>query len=107
MSISGDAGIIDPAIFAIVLPEPVLHSKIFTGVKVTGVKLYAAVKIGAMDTGRSTTANFLRHATAGECQPRPVEPNTAFVFARDPNHYRSGIHYLAKTHIEAAWWFGW
>jgi hypothetical protein len=39
MSISGDAGIIDPAIFAIMLPEPVLHSKIFTGVKVSGVKL--------------------------------------------------------------------
>jgi hypothetical protein len=50
MSISGDAGIIDPAIFAIVLPEPVLHSKIFTGVKVIRVKLYTAVKIVAMDT---------------------------------------------------------
>ena len=50
MSISGNASIIDPAIFAIVLPEPVLHSKIFTGVKVTGVKLYTTVKIVAMDT---------------------------------------------------------
>ena len=30
MSISENAGIIDPAIFAIVLPEPVLHSKIAT-----------------------------------------------------------------------------
>jgi hypothetical protein len=50
MSISGDADIIDPPIFAIVLPQPVLHSKIFTGVKVTGVNLYTAVKIVSMDT---------------------------------------------------------
>ena len=39
---------INPAISAIVPAEPVLHSEVFTLIKMTGVKFYAAVKIIAM-----------------------------------------------------------
>jgi hypothetical protein len=46
--ISRTSGIIDPAICAIVSAKPVLHSEIFTDIKVAGVNLYAALKVVAM-----------------------------------------------------------
>ena len=45
---SRHSSIINPAISAIVPSEPVLHSEVFTVIKMTGVKFYAAVKIIAM-----------------------------------------------------------
>jgi len=50
LAITGDSrtsGIIDPTICAIVSAKPVLHSEIFTGIKVAGVNLYTALKIVA------------------------------------------------------------
>src|SRR6516225_6942560 len=84
LAITGDSrtsGIIDPTICAIVSAKPVLHSEIFTGIKVAGVNLYTALKIVAMHSCCPADAHLLGQAAASECQPRPVKPYASFVCA--------------------------
>jgi hypothetical protein len=78
---SRNSSIIDPTVCAIVTPQPVLHSKIFTGIKVAGVNVYTAVEIVLMDPLCPTITNFLRQQATSECQPRLIKPHAALVLA--------------------------
>jgi hypothetical protein len=107
MGISGDAGIIDPAIFAIMSAKPVVHAKLTAGVKMAGINLQASVEIALMNAFCPAIADLLRHAATSECQPRLVKPNTAPVLTGNPDHYGSSIHHFAKPRIETTRGLGW
>src|SRR5262249_5738172 len=100
---AGSAGVVDPAILAVMPPQPILHAKRRAGVEMTDVDPQATVEIVGMHAVGPAVAELLRHGAPGEGEPRPIEPGAELVGAGDPDHDRSSVHRRAKARIEVAW----
>ena len=107
MRVTRNPGIVDPAIFPIMPPQPVLHAKFLSGFEVTDVNSEAAIKILRMNAFGPAIPEFLRHRASGELKPRPVEPDAELVFTRDPDHHWHRVHRFAKARIQATLRLGW
>src|ERR1700751_5500362 len=83
--VAWDSRVINPAIYAIMATEPILHPEFITGVEVAGVGFLATIEIPRMTAFRPAVAEFLLHAAACEIQPWPVEPDAQLVCAGHPD----------------------
>ena len=91
------AVILEPAIFAIVTSEAVLHNKRRACVEGRGVSLKASLQIIWMHTFGPAISHFLLHRATGKLEPRFVEEITKFVHARHPDEHGRSVGDRAKT----------
>src|SRR5215470_14322099 len=87
----------NPAVFAIVTAQPVLHHERLPGVKGFGVSLKASLQIVRMHAFRPAVSHFLFQRAAGKLEPGLVEEDAELVHTRHPNKDRGSIGNNAKT----------
>ena len=96
-SMEGDAVVQQPAVFAVVASQPVLHRERLAGVEGAGVGREAAVEIVAVHVLGPAVAELLLQRATHEIQPRLVEPGAELVGAADPDHDRSGVRHVPEA----------
>src|SRR5215467_653740 len=94
-----NTALIDPTIFAIRSPEPVLHSERLSRMECRQEAIQAALHIVWMHAFDPARAHLLVHRSASELQPRFVEIVTKGVRSRCPDHDRCGIGDRLKPNL--------
>jgi hypothetical protein len=61
----------------------------------------ATLKIVWMNAVSPTISYLLGHPATCKGEPGPIEPDTTFVRAGDPDHYGRGVHDLAKSLVKS------
>src|SRR5689334_10614941 len=103
--IARNTDVVDPAVFAVMVAQPILHAKLCFVIEMADIDLDAALVVFRMDALGPPIAEFLRHRASGKFKPRPVEPTAKFVLAGYPDHDRCCIHYFIETPVQTAKWF--
>src|SRR5207247_3730635 len=75
----------NPAIFAVVTSQPVLHHEWFPSFKRFDVGFEAALEIVRMHAVGPAISHFLFHRATGKLEPRLVEKSAELVQARHPD----------------------
>src|SRR5438477_10279004 len=87
----------NPAIFAIVTSQPVLHNKRFAGIECLRVNLETPLQIVRMHAFDPSISDFLLQATAGKLEPRLVKKSAEFIQARHPDKHRRRVGHDPET----------
>src|ERR1041384_7855512 len=99
LGLAGRAIVEDPAVLAVSPAQPVFHAERCAPVEMRGVDFKAAVEVLRVDAFGPAVSQFLLDSPAGEGQPRFVEVGAQLVRARRPDHYRRGVHQMAKPRV--------
>src|SRR5262249_26361029 len=83
--ISRNAVIGDPAVFAVVTPQPVLHGKRFARVERFRVSLHTLLQVIRMHVLSPAVSDLLLHGAASEIQPWLIEESAKLVDAGHPD----------------------
>src|SRR5206468_7193037 len=92
----------NPAIFAVVTSQPVLHDERFPGIKRFDVGFEAALEIVRMHAVGPAISHFLFHRATGKLEPRLVEEGTKFIRVRHPDKDGRRVSYHAESLLALA-----
>ncbi len=98
----GNTVVQDPAVFAVVPPEPVFHHERRPGVERSQVGLQTPLPIIRVNALRPAAAHLLFDGPPREVQPLLVEVITALVCVRAPDQYWRGISQFSKPLLTLA-----
>src|SRR5262249_43390978 len=102
----GRAGVPDPAVFAVVPPQPVLHLELDPGLERISVDTETGLEIVRVDALGPAVAQLLRQASSGEVEPALVEEGAASVDAGHPDEngrtVRQGSEVIVDLHHAVA-----
>src|SRR6266480_6753315 len=85
------SGVRNPAIFAVVTFQPILHDERPPGIKRFDVGFQTALKIVRMHAVSPAVPHFLLHRATGKLEPDLVEESAKFVHAGHPDKNWGGI----------------
>ncbi len=97
VSIARNAGINQPAIFAVMMPQTVFHRKGFPPVKGRYISIKTALIITRMHPVCPTIALFLLQGTIGKFQPAFIKIVTLLIRTRLPDQHRRRIRQQPET----------
>src|SRR5215831_20874073 len=86
----------NPAIFAVISSEPVLHDKRFARVVCCVVRV-EALQIVWMHTLSPAMSDLLLQGSASKLQPRFVEESAEFIRPGHPDHHGRSIGHVTKS----------